>query len=101
MVDPNIPNIKIDQKKAQLTAIENGLAEFLLNCDFSKNPEAQDENIFFWPTSKLPSGIKIGDQVCVSMELKNKEERISEIKKEKEQEFKYTKMRELLENLVN
>ncbi len=90
-----------EQKEAVLTAVEDGLAEFILDGGFSEDPEAEDENVFFWPSSKLPEDIRIGDKVYISMDLKNKKERIEEIKKEEEQESKYAEMRKLLEDLVN
>jgi len=93
--------IKTEQKEAKLTAVEDGLAEFILDGGFYEGQQVQDDNVFFWPTSKLPEDIKIGDNVYISMELKNKEERLNEIKKEKEQELKNIEMRKLLEELVN
>ncbi|MBA4336639.1 hypothetical protein C0416_02590 [bacterium] len=94
-------DIKTEQKEAKLTAVEDGLAEFILDGGFDESQQAKDEDVFFWPTSKLPENIKIGDKVCISMELKNKEERIREVKKEKEQELKYAEMRKILEDLIN
>lgn len=90
-----------EQKEAVLTAVEDGLAEFILDGGFSEDPEAEDENVFFWPSSKLPEGIEVGDKVNISLELKNKEERIKQLEKAKEQELKYEEMRKLLEDLVN
>jgi hypothetical protein len=96
---------EITQKKAKLNAIEDGLAEFVLGSDFSKSTEESsdslDENTFFWPVAQLPEGIELGDTVDVSLELTNKEERIVEIQKKKQQELKEDEMRKLLEELVN
>ncbi|MCD6109931.1 hypothetical protein J7J83_04200 [bacterium] len=91
--------------QAKLNAIEDGLAQFILNSDFSRNTkdssDSLDENTFFWPVAKLPEGIELGDTVNISLELTNKEERIIELQKKKQQELKYDEMRKLLEELVN
>lgn len=87
--------------EAKLKTIEDGLAEFILGSDFSEESEAPDENTFFWPVSKLPEGIQLGDKVNVSLELTNKEERMQQLQKKKDQELKYDEMRKLLEELVN
>ncbi len=90
-------NTDIQQKKAKLNAVEDGLAQFVLN-DGSSNP---DENTFFWPIAQLPENIELGDTVNVSLELTNKEERRQEVQKRKQQELKEAEMRKLLEELVN
>ena len=79
--------------EAKLVAIEDELAEFTFIGD--------GENYFFWPEEKLPDGIEIGDTVYVSIDYKNKEERILQIKKRRETEAKNAEMRKLLEELVN
>lgn len=93
---------EITQKKAKLNAIEDGLAQFVLDGDFANtDKESLDENTFFWPVARLPEGIEVGDTVNVSLELTNKEERKQELQKKKQQELKEDEMRKLLEELVN
>jgi len=89
------------EKKALLIAIEDGLAQFVLNSSSSKSSKSEDERTFFWPVSQLPQGIELGDTVNIDLELTNKEEREEELKKKKQQELKYDEMRKLLEELVN
>lgn len=88
--------------EAKLNAIEDGLAEFIFIGD-SKDNQVEDEeaNIFYWPEERLPEGIKVGDEILVSLDFKNREERILQLKKKRENEAKHAGMRKLLEELVN
>lgn len=90
--------------EAKLTAIEDGLAEFIFVGDSNNNQntgEDEEANIFFWPEERLPEGIQVGDEILVSLDFKNKEERLIQLKKKKENQAKHEEMRKLLEELVN
>lgn len=92
------------KQEALLNAIEDGLAEFILGGGpnmLNRETEARDDNTFFWPLSKLPEAMQVGDKVHVSLELTNKEQRQQELKKKQQQEEKYAAMRKRLEELVN
>jgi hypothetical protein len=93
-------NQEFEQKEAKLIAIEDGLAEFVFGREFD-NEEVKDGDVFFWPEEHLPEGIEIGDEVVVSLEFKNKEEKTFQIQKQQEKELKQEEMRKLLEELVN
>ncbi|MFC1810234.1 hypothetical protein ACFLZH_01935 [Patescibacteria group bacterium] len=86
-----------DKKQAKLIAVEDGLAEFVLGSIVNED----DSNVFFWPEEHLPQGIEAGDEVVVSLDFKNKEEKTVQIKQKQEKELKQDEMRKLLEELVN
>ena len=88
------------QKEAKLIAVEDGLAEFVFSRDFN-NEEVKDGEVFFWPEEHLPEGIEVEDEVLISLDFKNKEEKTYQIKQKREKELKQEEMRKLLEELVN
>lgn len=88
-------------KEAKLITVEDGLAEFVFCGSFNKEEEIKDGEVFFWPEEHLPQGIQEGDEVIVSLNFKNKEEKFLEIQKSQEKELKQAEMRKLLEELVN
>jgi len=93
-------NQEIEQKEAKLIAVEDGLAEFVFGREFN-NEEVKDGDVFFWPVERLPEGIEEGDEVLVSLDFKNKQEKTIQIKQNQEKELKQEEMRKLLEELVN
>jgi len=93
-------NQEIEQKEAKLIAVEDGLAEFVFGREFN-NEEVKDGDVFFWPVERLPEGIEEGDEVLVSLDYKNKQEKTIQIKQNQEKELKQEEMRKLLEELVN
>ncbi len=90
-------NQEIEQKHAKLLSVEDGLAEFVLGSIANED----DSNIFFWPEEHLPQGIEVGDEVVISLDFKNKEEKTIQIQQKQEKELKQDEMRKLLEELVN
>lgn len=97
-------NQESNEKQAKLIAVEDGLAEFVLGSSFDSsfdNKEINEEDVFFWPEEHLPLGIETGDEVLVSLDFKNKEEKTVQIKQKQEKEHKQDEMRKLLEELVN
>lgn len=93
-------NQETEQIEAKLIAVEDGLAEFVFCREFN-NEEVKDGDVFFWPVERLPEGIEVGDEVLVSLDFKNKEEKTIQIKQKQEKELKQEEMRKLLEELVN
>ncbi len=93
-------NQEFEQKEAKLIAVEDGLAEFVFCREFN-NEEVNDGEVFFWPEEHLPKNMEIGDEVIVSLDFKNKEEKTFQIQKQQEKELKQEEMRKLLEELVN
>lgn len=82
--------------EAKLITMEDDLSEFIFLSGLD------DENkTFKWPTSKLPKEIEIGETVILTIDFKNKQERLSTLKKRHEDEAKHAEMRHLLEELVN
>jgi hypothetical protein len=88
-------------KEAKLITVEDGLAEFVFCGSFNNREEIKDGNVFFWPAEHLPDGIEDGDEVYVSLDFKNKEKKILQIKHTQKKELKQSEMRKLLEELVN
>lgn len=88
-------------KEAKLITVEDGLAEFVFCGSFNNAEEIKDGEVFFWPAEHLPKGIQDGDEVYVSLDFKNKEEKVLQIKHSQEKELKQHEMRQLLEDLVN
>ena len=88
-------------KEAKLITVEDGLAEFVFCGSFNNKEEIKDGEVFFWPAEHLPQGIQNGDEVHVSLDFKNKEEKLIKIKNTQEKELKQNEMRQLLEELVN
>lgn len=84
-------------KEAKLITVEDGLAEFVFCGSFN----SEDNDVFFWPEEHLPKGIENGDKVQVSLDYKNKEEKLLQIKHSQQKELKQHEMRKLLEELVN
>ena len=97
-MEKNISTEKI--LHAKLIAIDNGLAEFAFYGDFI-NEDSDSANVFFWPEERLPKGIDLDDDVVITMDYKNKQEKVVSLKRKIEKEGKQKEMRKLLEELVN
>lgn len=89
--------------QAKLNAIDEGLCEFVFgnNNESEEGIEEELNNSFYWPENKLPKEIEPGDEVLIEINLKNREEKIKQIKKRREDEMKNAEMRKMLEELVN
>lgn len=99
--------IKKDTQKniyeAKLNTIDDDLAEFVFADKDGQQGGIQEElnNAFYWPKKNLPREIEAGDEVFVSLDLKNREEKMRMLKKKKEEEIKQAEMRKMLEDLIN
>ena len=70
------------QVEAKLINKEDELSRFIfLNIE-------SENNTFTWPTNKLPEGIEEGETVILTIDFKNKQDRIASMKKKKEDESK-------------
>lgn len=86
--------------EAKFNAIEDDLAEFVFKNTDNEISEALN-NSFYLPAKKVPNEIEPGDEVLISLNLKNREEKMEKIKEKREQELKNAQMRKMLEELVN
>jgi hypothetical protein len=88
--------------EAKLNAIEDGLAEFVFD-EVKNNVEIDEQlkNSIYWPAGRLPDEIEPGDNVLIELNLKNREEKMEQLKERKKRELKNDEMRRMLEELVN